>query len=120
MINVVELITDPDFAQPFEIHRSNGAFIKGVWTEEEPEIIKVVGIIQPARPRDISQVPEGDRVGGGIVIYTLEPLYVTRTGQYKGISDKVIWRGDYYKISNVSIWGDHGHYMANADRILGA
>lgn len=119
-INVAELILDPDFAQKFTVYRSNGSFIKGVWTEGTPEKIEMVGVVVVMSSRDIRQLPEGDRVTGAMTFYTQRALYVTHTGQYQGISDKIYWRNNYYKLFSVSPWVDYGFYSAHGERILGS
>lgn len=120
MIDVSELIDDSDFAQNFVIYRSQGSFIDGVWTEETPTQIPLTGIIQPASPKELKMLPEGDRITGAIVIYSKIPIFLTRTGEEQGTSDKVYWKGDYYKLLNVSDWSDSGFYTGIAERITGS
>lgn len=120
MLDVSELIDDEDFCQDFILYRSQGSFVDGVWTEEGPEEIPTTGVIQPATPKELKMLPEGDRITGAIVIYTLVPIYLTRTGEDQGTSDKIYWQGDYYKLLNVSNWSDSGYWMGIAERITGA
>lgn len=124
MINVEEIITDPDFAQKFTVIRSTGSFIKGLWTEGTVTEIEMYGTITNPTPNDLQQLPEGDRVVGAMVFHTNSPLYVTRAGagtrrDPNAISDQIIWRGDYYKLSGVSVYADYGYYRAVGERIKG-
>jgi hypothetical protein len=120
MINVGELITDPDFAQEFNVYRSNGSFVDGVWTEGTPTQIKMTGVVTVMRAREIDQLPEGDRVSGGMNFHTTAILYVSREGTYEGISDKIYWRGNYYKLVSVLPYADYGYYKASGVRTKGA
>ncbi len=120
MINLAELIVDPDFAQKFNVYRSTGSFIKGVWTEGTTTVIEMVGVVTVMSSKDLRQIPEGDRITGAMTFYAQGELFVTRDGQYLGTSDKIYWRGNYYKLFSVSPWVDYGFYSAHGDRILGA
>lgn len=126
MINVGEIVTDFDFAQRFTILRSTGSFVKGVWTEGTPTNIKMYGTIITENEKELMQMPEGDRIKGGIVIYTRCLIYTTHdasgTGRgaiTKGISDKVLWNREYWKVSSVGHYGDYGYYKASCQRIKG-
>lgn len=119
MIDVSEIITDPDFAQLFYVYRSTGSFIKGVWTESASEEIEMYGVVTVANAKELRMVPEGDRIQGAMDFYSLDAIYVTRTGTTAGTSDKILWRGDYYKILNVKQWIDYGFYSATGERIAG-
>ena len=126
VINVSEVITDPDLAQAYTIVRSVGSFVKGVWTEGTPTSISVVGTISVASNKELRQLPEGDRIQGAMVFHSTEQIYTTRVGAgtgrratTSGISDKILWRGDYYKVLNVSPYVDYGYYKAIGERIAG-
>lgn len=120
MIDMSDIIIDPDFAQSYTVLRSNGSFVDGVWTEGTPTRIVMYGPITVMSPRELSQYPEGDRIKGGMNFFSTKPLYVTRTGQTPGISDKIMWRGEYYKLFNVAPYADYGFYKGSGERIKGA
>lgn len=120
MINIEEMITDPDFVQDFIILRSSGAFVDGVWTESAPQRIKVQGVVNVMNAKELNMLPEGDRISGGMNFHTTEEVFVTRTGQEQGTSDKIIWRGEQYKIFNVFPYVDYGYYKASGERIKGS
>lgn len=120
MINVSEVITDPDFAQTFRVYRSTGSFVNGIWTENSPRIITMLGIVVVANSRDIQMFAEGDRVSGAMKFLTTCQIYVTRTGTSQGTSDKILWRGEYYKIENVFPEVDWGYWRSIGTRIKGA
>jgi hypothetical protein len=120
VINVGEIVTDPDFAQSFTVYRSTGSFVKGDWTESTPEEIIMRGVVTVMNARELAQYPEGDRIKGAMTFYTQEALYVTRVGQEAGTSDQIMWRGEKYKIFNVAPYVDYGFYCAAGERIQGS
>ena len=120
MINVSELINDPDFAQRFTVHRKAGVWVAGRF-ETTDQIIKLSGVIRPLNTKELALLPEGDTIKGGITIYSLEPLFVTHSdGSYGKVSDEVEWRGELYKIIQTQNYLDWGYHKATADRKLGA
>lgn len=61
MINLGELIHDPDFCDTFTIIRNTGStWSKGVQTSTT-STIEFEGIVSPASSKDIEMLPEGDR-----------------------------------------------------------
>jgi hypothetical protein len=120
VIDVSEIITDPDFCQEFTVYRSTGSFIKGVWTESTPIKIKMMGVVLVMNAKELNMVPEGDRIAGAMTFYSTEQIYTTRTGDEQGTSDKILWRGEYYKVFNVYPWIDYGYFEASGTRIKGA
>jgi len=120
MIDVSEIVEDPDFAQEFTVYRSNGSFVKGRWTEGTPTQITILGVVTVMSARELNQLPEGDRIKAAMNFHSTLPIYVTRIGSSPGISDKIFWRGDYYKIFNVVPNVDYGYYKASGERITGA
>lgn len=124
MINLGELTYDPDFAQEFDIVRTTGYWGAGGWVNNQPNIITTMGIIQPATEEDLQQVPEGDRVIGSMsFISATEMLHSHTEGgddPTAGISDKIIWRGNTYRVAGVWPWADYGFWKSVGVRVEGA
>lgn len=112
MINVSRVIKDPRFSQSFKLFRKEGKFIKGRFEQVETET-SLRGVIKPASPEDIEMIPEGDRVGGEIVIHTTSELKVTNN---EGTSDEIDWNNERYKLYAVLPYKDYGFYKAIAIR----
>lgn len=112
MINVSRVIKDPRFSQAFKLFRKNGRFIGGRFNQTETEY-SFSGVIKPASPEDIEMIPEGDRVGGEIVIYSTSELKVSSK---EGTSDEIIWNDERYKLYAISPYKDYGFYKAIAIR----
>ena len=123
MIDVSEVVTDPDFAQTFSVSRSIGEFAEGGWVEATPVILTLYGPVVSASQEDLQQVPEGDRVVGAKAFYSTEKLYRTHKEsgpQSSGTSDRITWQGEEYRISAVFPFEDYGYWKAIAVRTKGA
>ena len=118
MINVGELLTDPDFAQAFTIKRSSGAFGLGGFLAAISNV-RGGGVITVATEEDLMQVPEGDRVTGAMMFYSQKPIYATRAGATAGLSDLIVWRGQTYRIAKVFPYQDYGFFKAIGVRMSG-
>ena len=110
MINVSELITDPDFAQSYTIYRKSGEFTKGRWVQTETQLT-YTGPVQPASEKEIMQMPEGDRISEIVVFYSLNEIYTTNAS---GTSDEIVWNSNRYRVDKVERYGDNGYYKALA------
>lgn len=121
MINVAEMIVDPDFAQSYNVVRTVGSWVKGRFVQTE-QVLSFVGPIIAANQKEINMLPEGDRVAGLMVFYTTadNPFKISRTDNEEGLSDQPIWRGDRYKLLSVFSYDDYGYQKAIGHRIGGA
>lgn len=121
MIDVSELVHDPDFCQNFTVYRQTGAFGAGgfiVGTETE---ISFEGVITVASEKDLQQVPEGDRVEGAMMFYTTEQIFITYADDSgnSGTSDQILWNGNRYKVVRVWPYGDYGYWKSYGYRMIG-
>jgi len=108
-------------SQVFMVERSNGKFIKGRWIEtpDEFSVFEMQGIIYPSTPRQLVQVPEGDRVEGMIAILTAERLFITHLEGNSRISDKVVWQDESYRVLQSNPYVDYGFWESFATRLIG-
>lgn len=108
-------------SQSFEVYRSQGEFVEGGWQEivQSPASFPMQGQIHPASEKELKQFPEGDRVVGALAVYTVAPLFVTRTGEFQGTSDQVEWGNELYKVLNCMLWQDYGFYVSLAQKVSG-
>jgi hypothetical protein len=116
MINVGRIVNSRNFAQQggFTVFRKNGSWMGGRWVESESEI-QMQGTVTAMNPKDLVQVPEGDRVNGMMCFYSQQPIYTTHAEGNEinaGTSDEIVWKGDRYRISSVVPWVDFGYYKA--------
>ncbi|MFV3013563.1 hypothetical protein ACLD43_17580 [Clostridium botulinum] len=120
MIDVSRVLNDPRVSQSFIIFRKSGKWDKGRFVQEEVEI-NMSGVISIAKSKDIEMIPEGDRVGGELAIYSTQKIFTTRKGDMSqqkdsGTSDELLWNEERYKIYSASPYSDYGYYKAIAMR----
>lgn len=122
MIQIDEVVNDPDLAQIFTILRScNGQFLYGKW-ETETSSIDSFGVVANPTNKELQMVPEGDRAKGVMVFWSSEPIYATRANTEGGgaSSDILVWRGDNFRVLDVKQFQDYGYYRAIATRMKAA
>jgi hypothetical protein len=117
--SMAEIVNDPDFAQSFTITRSSGSFVKGNW-DNIPTTVQGYGVIQPATPKELSQIPDGDRVTGAVSFHSSQALYETHLIPSAGTSDTIAWNSQNYRLVKVFPWQDFGYYKAIGVRMSGA
>jgi hypothetical protein len=112
MIQIGEVVIDPDFAQPFTILRSTGAWLNGVWKSIQTAI-QGYGTIASPTVRELEMLPEGDLAKGAMVFWSAQPIYGTHaTEGIGGSSDILVWRGHNYRVLDVKQYQDYGYYRA--------
>lgn len=120
MIDLSAVVIDSRIAQSFTVYRKSGKWNAGRFEQSENEV-KLTGTISIASDQEIEQIPEGDRVGGEIVIHSNQKIYTTRatdTTNKSGTSDELEWHGDRYKVYSVRDYSDYGYYKAIGIRMV--
>lgn len=113
MIQVTEVIEDPDFAQTIYVTRTTSAWVMGSFVPQQSEQLTLYGTVTAANARDLDQVPEGDRQKGIMCFYTPQQLYTTgNNDNHVGPSDIVTWRGNKYRIIQIFPQMDYGYCKA--------
>lgn len=118
MIDVSEIMDDPDFATTFTIWRNDGYFKDGRWINTTPcEVPNVTGIIQPASTEDqLSILPEGSRLGNMIVIWSSAEIRIDDADKTR--SDIIDWKGDKYRVLRIKKRDDNGFFHAWAEGFI--
>ena len=137
MIDVSDLITDPDFATNYTIIRREGQWINGRFKVSDPPTrLLYYGAVQPATTHDIEQLGIGDNEKSVMKFFCRQPkeIYITHnfnenfnesytdvtggicnTGnKVIQISDEIEFRGYIYKVLQISQWQHHGWIRAFA------
>lgn len=112
LINVGELIDDPDFAQSFTITRRSGTWENGRFIPVETTI-EASGIISPQDTSELDLAPDGSMIRGRIKVWTHTQLYITIQDTPTGesyISDEVNWQGNQYLVILDNNYSDYGYY----------
>lgn len=118
MLDLSEIALAPEFAQSYIIHRKQGSWVAGRFQQTEISI-KTFGVVTNANPKELFQLPEGDRVAGTMVFYSTRPIYTSHgyaaDGTNKhGTADEIEWQGDRYRVSTVYDYSAQGFYKAFA------
>lgn len=113
MIDVAELMDDPDFASEFQIKRHVGAFAEEGEFSTAETLLDRVGVVQPAKADDVVRyLPEGERQGNHIAIWCAEDVLMANGSDRE--SDVVVWDGEYYRVAFSKQWKLHGYWFAIA------
>ena len=97
MIDVSELLTDPDFS-------STATLIKRASTVNEfgeqvivETPITIIAVVQSAGKETLTRIPAGARLSDIIDVYYKGTLEVQSTGGY---ADVIVWRGRRYQVQD--------------------
>lgn len=119
MINVSELMNDPDFCSNYKVLRRQGKWQKGRFVLASAIELSYYGPVQPATEKELEQFPEGDRERGVMKFMCSPPkrLYITETPNDIGerdiiVSDQIVYDGELYKIIKVKNWKQQGFIRA--------
>ena len=117
MINVAELITDPDFSQVITVTRRTAEIVNHRYIDT-PSTFKCPAVITINNPKSITNDIQFNRDEESINVFTNKELYTT--GEYsstKNISDVVEFEGHKYKITTVKNYGKNGFYHSICERM---
>lgn len=105
MLDVSDVLNDPDFRQDFTVTRSvETVNLKGRG-ETSSEIIPASGCIVPATPRQLERLPEAERSSEIMAIYSNVQL---TPGSETLAPDQVTWRGRNYRVVSLDDYADYG------------
>jgi hypothetical protein len=112
MIDVSDLLLDPDFTQPIKVFTRTAS----VNQYGENSLIEnsqyVTASVQAGNGETLSRLPQGARLQDWITIYSKFYFTAASTGRY---ADIVLWEGKRYNVqllTDYSNWGD-GYTMAD-------
>ena len=92
-VNVKRVIVSPKFRQVYTVTRTKGHYEKGKFILDEPIKFDISGVITVASAKEVNMIPEGDRINGAMVFYSLVPLHTT-TNNPNAISDIIEWQNN--------------------------
>lgn len=107
MMDLADIIFDPDWHVTLEIQRRGGAWNRegewvAIWQADT-----IDAAVHPATPSDLLMLAEGERAHPAIKIYSAQPL---------GFGDLVSWDGETYKVVFRQDWGAYGFWDCLAIR----
>ena len=115
MIDVSELMDDPDFASTITVTRmAAGAYAPGgVWVAGEPVTTTETHIVQPdSNPDHTEFLPEGDRSAERAVVYSLTAVALRQADGMNQQADTFVWMGKNYRVAFSKPWDAHGYHFA--------
>ena len=119
MIEVIEVLNDPDLCSSWTVQRNYGQYAAGGWQTTKVTTIQAYGAVRNLQGRQIEMVPEADRVHELMTFRSTTPMYVTDAAQ--GItSDIITWQGSQYRVSAVKQYQEQGYVLAIGARLAGA
>ncbi|TXG97747.1 MAG: hypothetical protein E6R08_06405 [Nevskiaceae bacterium] len=120
MINIAELVTDPDFAQPIKLFTVSSAIATAGMAAGEVVITHtadrtVTGVLTPnITPDEMVVVPEGMRGQEMIKIYVVVPLTYTSDDSVPSTNDFIRYKNRIWKMAYAKDWSDQGYWMGIA------
>lgn len=115
MINVGELIHDPDFCTSFKVIRSKGEWMAGDFTITQTTELNLEGIAQPADEEELETFPEGERLRGIMKFLADQEIYLSRdesASEEGRLSDEIHYHGRRYRVTRVKDWSEQGYWRA--------
>ena len=132
-INLTRVVAGNMLPESYTIQRSTGEFTSNGWVQTPTNVLGY-GVVSVADKQDLNMVPEGDRVTGAMVFHSQQRIYETQLdGGYgqpsygaggfdeatQRVSDQIFWRGQLYRILNVSPYPNRGYWRAVGVRMSG-
>jgi len=106
LLDVSDLLSDPDFADTFDVIRyGDSVDDDGVGSEAPAPITGLTGVIQPASELSLQRLADGARLASTIEIHTTFPLTSGIDGQG---ADEVIYQNATYTVTDVADWTRFG------------
>ena len=109
MIDVSEIVVDPDFVQPFTYIRRAITWVNGRKSITETEY-QAEGTIIPEDSKTMDNRPQGVLISGSIRVWTHANLYVTSEESSSDyLSDLVLYKGQRYVVNNDRNLTEYGY-----------
>lgn len=107
------------FREAVTIKRQTGTYTDGVWVPGGEVDVAILASIQPARSRDMQNLPEGRRTKSAFVLYTDTELLTSKDGSNIKKADQLTIVGDVFEVMFVERWQNRviPHYKATVAKI---
>lgn len=105
MMDVFDVLNDPDFASARSVIRLTWAVDPMGYNQAAEESFDVLAAVQPASPKEIETLPEAERSRSTIAVWTMVEL---------DQGCKMEWRDDSYRIASVNVWDAFGGRLFHA------
>lgn len=117
MIDVTEVLMDPDFVTNFTVIRTTSGWVGGRFTEKKKENLRYSFPAHPATEKELEQLPEGDRSKEVMTFFCVRPksFYLSEPVMPEGdennediVYDFIHYKGNCYKLIKIKDWNSHG------------
>lgn len=93
----------------FTVTRPSGSYVAGRWVAGAASMFEITASIQPATPKELQRLPEGDRTTAVVAVWTSTELQA---------HDLVAYGGGNYEVQALERWDLGGYFKALASRVL--
>ncbi len=100
----------------YTVTRPAGSFTAGRWVEGTATTFEIVANIQPATPKELERLPEGQRTREVIAVWTDTELK-TATVPVGSRGDRIAYGGASYEVQAVERWELGGYWKALAGKM---
>lgn len=111
LVDVTEVLSDPDLVEDFAVIRSTRTVDQHGRTVDVPGQFYTFGSIQPTSGHTLMILPEAERVGSFITVVTMFPLIALSPTQ---APDRIIWHNKAYQVKLLNDWTDYGQGFVSA------
>lgn len=115
LIDVSELMSDPDFIDDFQIVRRSATVNNYGENEITENTINANGSIQSGNGDTLKRLPDGVQLSDVVTIYSNFPIYAERKDNY---ADIVIICGERYQVVLVTPWRNWGTGYNRIDAVM--
>jgi hypothetical protein len=101
----------PCFYEIVELFFRTGSFIDGRFVIGSVSQVSINAVVQPAKSRDLQNLPEGSQVNGAKVFYTQTQIE-TVDDKNSTLENYILHENRLYKITSLSPWQSYGYYKS--------
>jgi hypothetical protein len=116
LIDVSDLLNDPDFVNEFTVVRRTSTvndFGENIIGDTN---ICAIGSIQAGNGDTLRRLPEAARKENAITVYTKTELKADNNSN--GYSDIIVWKNQRFQVLVISPWGNYGAGWYQCDCIM--
>ena len=105
LLDVSDVLADPDFATVFDVLRNATATSQGKTVLTPTTFSNIIGVVTPATSNELQRMPDTERMAGSITIRTVFRL---TSGDAENTADIITWRGRQYTVESLQDWSEFG------------
>ncbi len=114
LIDVGELMTDPEFMQPVTRRRPRTTIDRFGVASTAYDEQEIMSSVQPLTVAQVKMLPEGTRLDNVLAFYSAD-LISPGNGRDKEPDVMITSDGMAYKVIQAAPWGDNGYFCAFAE-----